>query len=195
MAILRVITISRQRGSLGMDIGQRVAELLGWRLAGRDLINQAARACGLPEMALAVIDELGLLGMKPDAAAQAAYRGAVENVMRDLVAAGEVVIVGRGGQMALRDGFPVAGVLHVRVIAPLEVRAARLVARHGIALAAALAQAKTSDRARARYLRLNYGARIDDPNLYDLVVNTAQIGVEQAAQLIFAAVKQGGTSV
>lgn len=196
-APLQVVTISRQRGSLGMEIGQRVAELLGWRLVGRDLINQAAHACGLPEMALAVIDELGLFGMKPDAAAQAAYRWAVEGVMHDLALQGKVVIVGRGGQMVLRPTLPVPPALHVRVIAPLEVRAARLVTRHGIAMSAALAQARASDRARSRYLRLNYGksAQIDDPDLYDLVINTANLDVEQAARVIFAAVNQGGTSV
>jgi cytidylate kinase len=143
-------------------------------------------------MALAVIDELNLLGVRPDAAAQAAYRHAVEKVMRELAAAGEVVMVGRGGQMALRD-WP--GALHVRIQAPLEVRAARLVERYQVSLPAALAQARASDRARAKYLRLHYGARIDDPNLYDLVVNTAQIGVEQAARLIASAVRQEENSV
>jgi cytidylate kinase len=192
MSAIRVVTISRQRGSLGMETGQRLAQLLGWRLAGRDLINQAARNCGLPEMALAVIDELGLLGVRPDAAAQDAYRQAVEGVMGELVGAGQVVIVGRGGQMALH-GWP--GALHARIIAPLEVRAARLTFRHNISMQAALAQAKASDRARSRYLRLHYQARIDDPNLYDLVINTARLDVEQAARVIFAAVKQGGTSV
>ncbi len=192
MSKICVVTISRQRGSLGMETGQRLAQLLDWRLAGRDLINQAARACGLPEMALAVIDELGLLGVRPDAAAQAAYLQAVEGVMRDLAGAGEVVIVGRGGQMALR-GF--AGALHVRVIAPLEVRAARLAERYRISIQAATAQARASDRARARYLRQYYAARIDDTLLYDLVINTAQVNVEQAARLLQAVVRQGGMSV
>ncbi len=42
-----------------------VAERLGLRLIGRELINRAARAAGVPEVALAEIDELGLLGVKP----------------------------------------------------------------------------------------------------------------------------------
>ena len=69
-----VVTLSREMGSGGNDIAQAVAGRLGLRLVGREIINQAAIQAGVPEVALAEIDELGLLGMRPSAAALRIYR-------------------------------------------------------------------------------------------------------------------------
>ncbi len=64
-----VITISRQLGSLGFEVGKIAAEQLDYRLVWRDLINQAASLAGAPEVALAMFDEFNLLGIEPTAAA------------------------------------------------------------------------------------------------------------------------------
>ena len=48
-----IITLSRELGSSGDDIAVAVAERLNLRLVGRDLLNQAARQAGVPEVALA----------------------------------------------------------------------------------------------------------------------------------------------
>ena len=110
-----IITLSRELGSRGDDVALAVAERLKLRLIGRELINQAARQAGAPEIALAEIDELGLLGLKPGRAAFQLYRTTVEQVIRDLAAGGNVLLIGRGGQIVLAGQ---AGVLHVRVSAP-----------------------------------------------------------------------------
>ena len=62
---MSAITISRQMGSRGRQIAFIVAETLGFTLVWRELINEAARRTGTPEVALAAIDELGLLGICP----------------------------------------------------------------------------------------------------------------------------------
>ena len=67
-------------------------------------------------MALAAIDELGLLDIRPSAAAYKAYRQALAQVMAELAVQGNTVIVGRAGQVILGQR---ADVLHVRVVAPL----------------------------------------------------------------------------
>ena len=81
---MSTITISRQMGSLGCEVAQLVAEELSYRLVWRDLINQAAIRAGTPEMALADIDELGLLDISPSPKAKLAYRQAVQQVMQEL---------------------------------------------------------------------------------------------------------------
>ena len=116
---MSAITVSRQMGSRGDELALQVAQRLGWRRVCRDLINQAARAAGVPQVALAEIDELGFLGLRPSAKDWRAYQNQVERIIRELADAGEVVIVGRGGQVVLR-GRP--DVWHVRVIAPPEAR-------------------------------------------------------------------------
>jgi len=176
-----VITVSRQMGSRGLEVAQAVADLLGYRLVWRELINQAALRSGTPEVALATIDELGLLGLCPSRKACRAYHTAVRQVMQEFATQGSAVIVGRAGQAILR-GHP--HTLHVRVISPLKTRVARLTGVHGISKRSALAQLKKSDRYRKNYLRKFYRVRWADPDLYDVIVNTAHLEPQIAARLI-----------
>lgn len=184
---MAVITMSRQYGSLGNVVANALAERLGYRVVMRELINQAALRAGAPSVALAIIDELGLLGISPTQDEYLAYSRAVQTVMEDLAAAGNVIIVGRAGQVVLRDH---PGVLHVRLIAPLELRTQRLAERHHISVHAAHAQATARDRQRRTYLKRFYNIDWNDPLLYDLVINTAHLGAAEACDLIYQAARQ-----
>lgn len=181
---MSAITISRQLGSLGTRIAREVAQRLDYRLVWREVINEAARRAGAPEVALATIDDLGLLGLQPSQEALQAYEEAVREVMGDLADEGEVVIVGRAGQVILAGR---ADVLHVRIIAPPEVRVGRIASRQQIPEAAARAQMEESDRTRRAYLRHTHQVAWNDPQLYDLVLNTARMTVPSAADLIIHA--------
>ncbi len=184
-----VVTISRQLGSLGRTVGGLAAERLGYALVSRGLINEAAQRAGAPEAALSAIDELGLLGVGASPKACQAYCRAVELVMKEWAAKGNVVIVGRAGQVILRDQ---PGVLHVRVVAPLEVRAERIARAHAISLESARAQIEASDKFRRHYLKRFYHVLWDDPDLYDLVVNTGRMTPAAAAEMIIEAVARVG---
>ena len=181
---MAVITFSRQLGSLGYETAKLVARRTGYRLVVRELINQAARRAGAPEVALAMIDEFNLLGVKPSPDEILAYLKAVELVMKELAQAGDVIIVGRAGQILLAK-WP--GVLHVRIIAPVELRIERLARRLNIPLQAARAQVDASDRYHQNYFKRFYDTRWDDPSHYDLVLNTAKLGPEDAAEIICSA--------
>ena len=176
-----VITLSRELGSRGDDIARAVAERLCLRVVGRELINRAARAAGAPEMALAEIDELGLLGVKPSRAAVRLYGQKVAEVIHELAAAGDVLVIGRGGQMVLADE---PGVLHVRVIAPRAMRVQLVMDRCRVPLEVAVARVEASDKARAAFLRRHYGVRCDAAGLYDLVLNMAHLSMEAAVDLL-----------
>ncbi len=175
------VTVSRQMGSLGGEAARLAATRLGFRFAWREVINQAARQAGAPEAALAAIDELGLLSICPSPKDCEAYRLAVKNIMEDLALRGRAVILGRAGQIILH-GRP--NVLHVRVFAPVQVRAERVAARHNIPLKCAQAQINASDRYRRNYLKRFYDIRWDSPELYDLLINTERLDASAAARLI-----------
>jgi cytidylate kinase len=173
-------------GSLGSQIARGIADDLGYRMVSREVINEAAcRACA-PEVALAVIDELGLFGLRPSAKVYRAYLQGVRQVLRELATAGEVVIVGRAGQVILRE---IPGVVHIRVVAPLQIRIECLAERQSITRAAALAQINKSDATRRDYLKRNYHVDWDDPELYDLIINTEAITVPMATDIIELALK------
>ena len=186
-----IITLSRELGSRGDDVAVAVAERVKLRLVGRVLLNQAARQAGVPEVALAEIDELGLLGVKPSRDALQRYRLTVEGVMSGLADASNVLLVGRGSQIVLAGR---AGVLHVRVIAPRAERVQCVQERCHVSAEAAAARIDASDRARAGYLRRSYGARWDDPGLYDLILNMAQLTVESAVDLLCLAAQQAAAA-
>lgn len=184
-----VITISRELGSRGDDVALAVAERLQLQVVGRELINRAARAAGAPEMALAEIDELGLLGVRPRGAVLAQYRAAVAAVMRERAAAGNVLLVGRGAQIVLAD-WP--GALHVRIVAPASQRLRVIQERCGISPEAAEARMQASDRARAGFHRQTHHVKWEDPLLYDLVLNMERLTVAEAVATICAAAGSRG---
>lgn len=183
---MTVVTISRQLGSFGCEIGRQVSERLGFRLVQRELLNQAARAAGAPEAALDAIDDLGLLGISPSPKARKAYTQSLNEIMNRMAEEGRVVIIGRAGQVIL-GARP--DVLHVRVFAPASLRAGRIALQQDIALEQAQAQIEASDSHRQKYLKRFYGIRWDDPELYDLLLNTAHFSIEAAASIIVEALQ------
>jgi cytidylate kinase len=182
---MSVITISRQFGSLGSEIAREAAALLGYRLVWRDLINESALRAGAPSTALAMIDELGLLGISPSKKEIRAFRKALGQVMEELYNEGNVVILGRAGQFILREK---PGALHVRVIAPAALRAERVAVRHQIPQENAAAQIEASDKNRRKFLKRLFDIDWDDPLLYDLLINTAHMDTSQGTRLIIEAI-------
>jgi cytidylate kinase len=181
---MAVITISRQMGCLGHDVANEIAVCLNYKVVWREVINQAARRAGVPEMALATIDELDLLGLRPSARDRKAYHDAVREMMHELADEDNVVIVGRAGQVILRGQ---RNAYHVKLYAPIETRVERIAARHNLSIEAARTQVETSDLARKNYLKKYYNARWDDPLLYDLMLNTGLLNTQQAALTVCAA--------
>ena len=182
-------------GSWGSQIAGEAARRLGYRMVWREVINQAALRAGVPEVALATIDELGFLGIKPTHNQMNAYHGAVRQIMNEMSQEGNVVIVGRAGQVILQDH---PGTIHVRIIAPRSVRIERVSAEKnipgltdggdgGVGTAAALLD--QSDHARSEYLRHYYHVDVNDPELYDLVINTEHIDIPASAALLVSLVQ------
>lgn len=186
MSAIRVLTLSRLLGSGGDAVAQALAERLGWRRLDRDVIDRAARSSGAAEAALADIDELNLLDLRPSAESQRAYRQKVEGIIWQAAREGEAIIVGRGSQAVLR-GY--AHTLHVKIVAPPELRLWRLMSAQGIDEASALNRLAASDRSRAAYLRKSYGVDWLSPLLYDLIINANTKTLDWVIELILHAIR------
>src|SRR6185437_8048391 len=52
-----MVTISRQAGARGTELGRRVAEALGFRLWDQELVHRIAEQCGAPDDAIRAVDE------------------------------------------------------------------------------------------------------------------------------------------
>lgn len=120
----------------------------------------------------------------PLSASLDAYVRMVGLVIRGLAREGNVLIVGRGGQVLLRKN---PNVLHVQVVAPLASRIQVIMAREGLNKRDAQNRVRASDRARTDYLRRYHNVDWLDPLLYHLVINTGRIPIDTAVELILAA--------
>lgn len=122
--------------------------------------------------------------LRPMSTAMDDYVRMVGMVIRDLAGEGRVIIVGRGSQVLLKDH---AAALHVQIIAPFWHRVKTVMAREGLERQAAVSRVRTSDRARADYVRRYHNVHWLDAQLYDLVINTAKMPVKVAVGLIVEA--------
>ncbi len=193
------VTISREYGSGGGEIARRLAARLGWRLVDHEVVAQVARELGMSLQEAADQDEqvesfaarllASLQAIEPVALPSPpltqprdaqAYHAAVCRVVRAAVAQGPVVIVGRAAQRVLASR---RDVLHIRIVAPFERRVHYVSAREGLSEEDAADRIQQRERARARYLQTFYGVRPEDPQLYDLVVNTGVLSLDQAVAL------------
>jgi cytidylate kinase len=181
---MTIITLSRELGSRGDDVAVAVSQRLGLRLVGREIINRAAQDAGAGEVALAELDELGLLGVKPSAASLKRYREKVVEIIEAQAAEGNVLLVGRGGQVVLAQR---PDVLHVRITAPTDIRCATVRERCNVSAEVAAARLAASDAARAAYHKRHFGVRWDDGALYDLILNLGRLTVVAATEIICAA--------
>jgi cytidylate kinase len=119
----------------------------------------------------------------PLSASLEGYVRMVGLVIKGLAREGNVLILGRGGQVLLKND---PNALHIQTVSPLAIRTEVIMARLGIDKREAQHRVRASDRARSAYLRRYLGAHWLDPTLYHLVINTGRVPVATAVDLIIA---------
>lgn len=182
-----IVTFSHEIGAGGPEIGQQLADRMGYRYVDHELISDAARRYGLLEEKLSHLDESKPSLFERFDAETRRYITVIQTALYDFAEHDNVVLMGRGGQWLLR-GIP--HVLRVRVMAPFDVRVKRL----GKKLAGPMGEqtnprtvtelVRRDDAEKAGRMRYLYEVGITDPALYDLVINTEKLSVAAAVGLI-----------
>jgi cytidylate kinase len=184
---MSIITISHEMGAGGPEIGQQVAEKLGYRYVDHELISDAAQRYGLLEEKLSHLDESKPSLFERFDAETRRYITVIQTALYEFAEQDRVVLMGRGGQWLLRG---ISHHLRVRVMAPFELRVKRL----GAKLAGPMGE-KTSPRTvmemvrrddteRTGRMRYLYEVDLADPALYDLVINTEKLTIGAAVELV-----------
>lgn len=179
-----IITISRQHGSAGKEIGKLVAERLKIPYYYKEMLAVAAEKSGLSEGYLNKLntrDEEGImrdlyLGSSPAEYAMEAQRQAIQEIAKH----GSCVIVGRAADYVLRKN---KRVLRVFISAPEEYRVKKLNEMYGDKPAEARKAIKRSDTNRASYYKMISGLEWGKRENYDLCLDSS-IGNEATAKLI-----------
>ena len=110
-----------------------------------------------------------------------AFIEATTSVIKDLAAAGDVVIIGRGSNMILAD---TPGVVHVGLVAPMAVRIDTMAKREMFNPEEARAYSEELENARLTFYRKFFRINANDPTKYHLMLNIGRISQSTAAEII-----------
>ena len=110
-----------------------------------------------------------------------AFIDATTSVIKELAAGGDVVIIGRGSNMILADA---PGVVHIGLLAPLDVRIDTMAKREMFTPDEARAYAEELENARLTYYRKFFRANANDPTRFHLMLNIGRISQTTAAEII-----------
>jgi cytidylate kinase len=171
-----LITISQDYGSHGYYAAQKVAQELQLELYDDETLREAAGKLriktdnhnALKEQVPGFFDRH--MGVKPDV-----YLDVLQGVVYHMSSENRGVIVGHGSQVLLKD-FGCA--LHVRIISPVEKRVRYFMEKQGIEENLARKIVRSKDDEFKGFFRYAFNMDINDPLLYDLVINTDKIGIE-----------------
>jgi len=178
---MAVITISRQLGSLGTEIAREAANRLNYDFAAKEQIGKMLVDYGFPAPEVEKFDEKRAPLWDYISIRRTKFLHLTQAVIYGLASKDNVVIVGRGGQVLLRD---LPGTLHVRIVAPFEARVKRLTESERVDEKQAAGILRRSDHDSFGYIQSFFYVDWDDPNLYDLLINSAKLSVEAAVKLI-----------
>ncbi len=195
------VTLSRQTGCDAAAVAGALAERLRtcapagqrhWTVYDRNLIARVLEehklppevAKFMPEDRVSAIQDAveELLRLHPSGRT---LQHQISETILHLAALGHAILIGRGANIITRK---LPDVFHVRLVAPVEVRVAWIMARNLLDIKAAREVVRKGDLARERYLRDQFHVNIDDCLLYDLVINTAHLPHRAVACLIGDAV-------
>lgn len=196
-----VITIARQYGSGGREIGEKIAKELDIPFYDQNLITLAAEKSDLCHEAAAQADErnanslLYTLAMGSTAMLHTPHYNMPINdklfliqsdIIKEAAEKGSCVIVGRCADYVLRDRKDTVSVF---IHADANIRAKHVAERGGITESEAFSLISKTDRRRANYYNFYTGKRWGETNHYDLCIDSGKIGMDNAAKLIAAYAK------
>lgn len=200
--VKNIITIGRQFGSNGREIGKRLAEKLGIPFYDKDILYETAKNSGLSEEILKSLDEkpsksflyslvmdpysygfanTGYQANLPQQAFQATY-----DTIKRIGEAGPCVIVGRCADYALRHNPNLARVF---IYAPLETRIKTVSKRFDLPEDKAKSQINKEDKGRASYYNYYTSKKWGTMDSYDICINSSLMSIDKTVDFLVEYIK------
>ena len=182
------VALSRLAGARGDEVARRLSASLGYDLFDREIIQQIARDVRLSERVVSALDERDRSFLTdwlesfaaPSHLSTYEYLHHLRIAVGGIARLGAAVIVGRGAHLILGP----SEALRVLVVAPRDVRVATVAAERGLSLREARRRVEVEEAERRAFLQKHFQAQLEDPEAFDLVVNTHVLGVEGAVEAI-----------
>ena len=192
-----IITIGREFGSGGREIGQAVAKALGIAFYDKQIISLAAKKSGLSDEFIANNEQRMRGGLMHNLAAASAYSGGFfssqflplsesifisqAQVIRDIAAKESAVIVGRCADYILTGR---ENTINVFIHAPQSARVQRIMRLHNVDEAAAIKEILTSDKERGNHYFRYTDRKWGKAQNYDVCINSALMGIDKTVEML-----------
>ena len=194
-----IITISRQYGSGGREIGEIIAKKLNIPIYDKEIITDAASKGNFCEDVIRKSEEtaanslLYTLAMGSNFAGTAMHFGykmplsdklfiIQSDLIKGYAKEGSCVIIGRCSDYVLRDED---NLLRIFIYGDLDHRQQRIAQRHPEIKSSQLIDTiKKTDKRRASYYKFYTGCKWGKYDNYDLAINSSTVGIENAAEMI-----------
>lgn len=188
-----IITIGREKGSGGREIGEKVAKELGIGFYDKKIISLAAEKSGYTPEVISLYGESGNTKRIKNPTQTGSFLlrqfSRVEDeifvsqaqVIRRIANTESAVIVGRCADyiLSVRENT-----FHIYIFAPIEDRVQRIMKRDQVSEAEALKKIMASDKERGNYYFRFTDNKWGKAQNYDLCINSAALGIEKTARLI-----------
>lgn len=193
-----IITIAREHGSSGKQIGKVIAEKLGLPFYYKEMTALAAQESGLDKEFISDINanapaKLHSLYLSANVIQQAII--AQDKIIRKIADSGSCVIVGRAADYVLRD---YSNVIRIFIYAPEDYRIKRIMEVYGDTFEEAKKNIHRSDAARASYYKNISGQNWGDRSGYHLCIDSS-MGIDMTADVILSFIrnfyKQDNTAI
>ncbi len=188
------LTLSRETGAGGSEIGERLGQIMGWKVFDKNILDHIAERLRCCRQMLDLVDETSsnwvydVLGtwMDRKVVPHETFVSQLTRVVHTAAKGGRVIFVGRGAQFLL----PREKTFSVRIVAPESHRIARIRQLTGMTENEAFRFVRATDAGRREFVQRFFHHDVNDPHLYDMTVNSHQLGIQAAAEAIASAVSQ-----
>lgn len=199
--IFPCIAVSREPGAGANTVCEKALDILqsrtkepdeNWAYFNRKLLEKVLEDSNLPRVISEYLSEdkyshfndavSELLGIRPSE--WTILQRTTETVLQ-LARMGKVIIVGRGSVLITSK---LSNAFHLRIVAPLENRIEHTIKKRSINRIEAVKMLEKESEARKKYVRSHFHRDIDDPSLYNLIVNTGKFTYDESAEIIASAV-------
>jgi len=183
---MAIITISRGCFSHGEEIAEKVAAMLGYECISREVLIEAAKLFNVSEKKLIKSLHNAPSILERIASGKEEYLADIKAALIGYAKNGNIVYHGHAGHLLLSE---IPQVLKVRILAEKEDRIAFLQQKQNVSREQALLDIETEDKNRSNWTRYLYKIDINDPKLYDIIINIGNLTIDNACEIICLAAK------
>lgn len=183
-----LITISRESGSRGQEVAEKLAEKTGFDLFHHEILesmietskNSKALLETLDEKSMNIVDDIVSALVNEHHLWPDEYSKLLLKILNTIGKHGNAIILGRGGNCALKK----SNALKVRIVAPVSQRREYIQKTRDLSFEDAEKQMISTDSNRSSFVKRYFNSDSSEPSNYDLVLNTGALSVEKAVQII-----------